>query len=189
MRLGTSFLSRSDAETLSALQHRPAAIEPAFGQIALPDADVEATLTNPRPDLGVSLDLQHVLPAVGAREVRRALPSLKGVVGLARFLVIRPINCSALLLYALMKGLDRRVVPVVVVGVLDAIRLKRILPRERNSTYLADRTVSTERIRVLLSENLPKLVVSFMFLPPTHSGRPRGHRLGVGRCGCSVGCQ
>lgn len=51
--------AESDPEqnTLSALQHRPAAIKPALGQIALPDADEEAALTRPRPDLGVSLDL------------------------------------------------------------------------------------------------------------------------------------
>src|SRR5262249_17286426 len=182
-------LPQSDGDTLSALQHRPATIEPAFGQITFPDADIEAALTNPRPDLGVSLDLQHVLPAVGAREVRRALPSLEGAVGLARFLVIRPINWSAILLNALMKGFDRRVVPVVVISELDAIRLKRILPRERNPTDLVDRTVSTEHIRVLLSEILPKLLVSFLFLPPTHSGRPRGHRLDVGRRGRSMECQ
>ena len=166
-------LSQSDADTLSALRHRPAAIEPAFGQIALPDADVKAALTNPRPDLGVSLDLQHVLPADGAREVRCALPSLEGGVGLARFLAIRPLEWRAILLYALMKSFDCRVVPVVVVGVLDAIRLKRILPRERNPTYLVDCTVPSERIRVLLSKILPK--------PPKHSRRPRGHRFGVGR--------
>jgi len=43
------FLSQSDADTdtQSALRLRPATIEPAFGQIALPDADVEAALTNP----------------------------------------------------------------------------------------------------------------------------------------------
>jgi len=95
---------------------------------------------------------------------------------------------EGILLYALMKGFDRRVVPVVVVGVLDAIRLKRILPRERNPTYLVDRTVPSERIRVLRSEIFPKLFVSFLFLPPAPSGRPRGHRLVVGRRGCSVEC-
>src|SRR5215813_980216 len=104
MRLGTSFLSRSDTETLSALQHRPTAIEPAFGQIALPDADVEAALTSPRPDLGISLDLQHVLPAISAREMRRALPSLEGGEGLARFLVIRPLKWRAIPVHARMKG-------------------------------------------------------------------------------------
>ena len=90
--MGPTLLSKSDTHTLSALRHRPAAVEPAFGQVALPDADVEAALTNPRPDLGVSLDLQHVLPAVGAREVRRALPRLEG--GLPRFLVIRPLTVN-----------------------------------------------------------------------------------------------
>jgi hypothetical protein len=178
-------------ERLSALRHRPAAIEPAFGQIAVPDADVEAALTDPRPDLGVSLDLQHVLPAIGAREVRRALPSLKGVVGFARFLVIRPINWSAILLYAVMKGLDRRMVQVIVICELDAIRLKRILPRERNPADLVDRTVPSKPIRVLLSEILPELIVSFLlFLPPaTPWAPPRG--LVVQRRGrrLSMGCQ
>lgn len=77
-------------------------------------------------------------------------------------------------------------VPVVVVGVLDAIRLKRILPRKGNPTYLVDRTVPGERIWVLISEIFPKLVVCFMFLPPMHSRRPRGHRFGVGRRGRSM---
>jgi hypothetical protein len=126
----------------------------------------------------------HVLPAVGAREMRRALQSLEGIVGLARLFVIRPLKWRAILVHALMKGFERRVVAVVVVGVLDAIRLKRILPRERNPTYLVDRTVPSERIRVLRSEIFPKLFVSFLlFLPPAPSGRPRGHRLVVGRRG------
>lgn len=60
-----------------------------------------------------------------------ALPSLEGVVGLARFLVIGPIHRSAVLLHALIKGFDRR---VVVVGELDAIHLNRILHWERNAT-------------------------------------------------------
>ena len=115
-----TFLHQNDTDRLSALQHRPAAIEPAFGQIALPHADVEAALTDPWPDLGVSLDLQHVLPAVGAREVRRALPSLEGGVGLPGFLVIRPLKWGAIFVHALMKGFERRMVPVVVVGELDA---------------------------------------------------------------------
>src|SRR5262245_38668733 len=55
-----------DADIRSALRHRPATIEPAFGQIALPDADVEAALTNALPDLGVRSRLQHALPAVGS---------------------------------------------------------------------------------------------------------------------------
>src|SRR5262245_66691267 len=39
----SAFSHNQDPEQnrLSALRHRPAAIEPAFGQIALPDADVE----------------------------------------------------------------------------------------------------------------------------------------------------
>ena len=93
-----------------------------------------------------------MLPADGAREVRRALPSLESGEGLARFLVIRPLRWRAILVHALVKGFERRVVPVVVVGVLDAICLKRILPRKGNPTYLVDRTVPGERIWVLLSE-------------------------------------
>src|SRR5215510_7258906 len=99
-----TLLPQSDGAILSALRHRPAAIEPAFGQIAFPDANVEAALTDPWPDLGVSLDLKHVLPAVGAREVRRALSSLEGGVGLPGFLVIRPLKWRAILVHVLMKG-------------------------------------------------------------------------------------
>src|SRR5215510_11304167 len=98
-----TLLPQSDGAILSALRHRPRAIEPAFGQIAFPDANVEAALTDPWPD-GVSLDLQHVLPAVGAREVRRALSSLEGGVALPRFLVIRPLKWRAILVHVLMKG-------------------------------------------------------------------------------------
>src|SRR5262249_44450081 len=178
MRLGTTFLSQSDADTLSALRYRPAEVEPAFGQIALPDADVEAVL-RPRPDLVVRRDLQHELPVVGAREVRRALPSVEGAPGLPRFVVIRPVHRSALPLHAFVKGLARRVVSVVVISELDAIHLNRVLHWERNATDLVGQTVQGEHVRVLRSEILPKLRVSFfLFLPPTTpSARPWRHRL------------
>lgn len=39
-----AFAGGKSQNRLSALRHRPAAIEPAFGQIAFPDADVEASL-------------------------------------------------------------------------------------------------------------------------------------------------
>jgi hypothetical protein len=161
---------------LSALHHRPAAIEPAFDQIALADADIDAAVIAPRPDLPVTVDLQHELPVVGAREVRRALPSVERGEGLPPLLEIRPLNWRAILPHALIPDLDPRVVCVVVVAELVAIRVNRVLPRERNPTHLVDRT---ERIRVLRSEILLKLLVSFLFLPPTPLGRPRGHGLVV----------
>jgi hypothetical protein len=62
---GTTFLSRSDANTLSAQQEGPAAVEPAFRQVALSDADVDAAVIAPlHAGLVVTVDLQHELPAM-----------------------------------------------------------------------------------------------------------------------------
>src|SRR6476620_12246873 len=150
---------------LSALRNRPAAIEPAFGQIALPDADVEATLECPRPDLGVTLDLQHELPAVGAREVRHALPSRECGAGFPLLLEIRPfIRGGIPTPHEVKPGFLHRVVVVIVVGVLDAIHLDRILPRVANPTDLVERTVRGERVRAFLSEILPKPLVTLKAL-------------------------
>src|SRR5262245_33693805 len=136
------------ADSLRALTHRPAAIEPAFGQIALPDADIEAVVP-PVLVHKVAIELQHKLPLVGAREVRRALAGLEGGPGLPRFL---PDIGPATLLHAVPMGLHCRVVPVVVIGVLDTIGLDRPLPRDRNPADLE----RAARIRVLHGEVFPK---------------------------------
>src|SRR5262245_35860829 len=98
--IGHYLPSQSNADALASLRYCPSEAEPAFGQIALPDADVEAII-RPRPDLVVRWDLHHELPAVRARKVRRALPSVEGAPGLPRFLVIGPVHRSALILHAL----------------------------------------------------------------------------------------
>src|SRR5215813_8662044 len=162
---GDDRVTRPEAEQLTALPHRPAAIEPAFRQVGLPDADIGVAFHAPRPDLAVAGELQHELPVAGAREVACALPLKEGVAGLRPLLVIGPVDRSAVLLSALPKSLFlfRRIVRVVVVAVLDAIRLDRPRLRERSPADL----MVTARIRVFFVEILPKLLVSFVgFIVP-----------------------
>src|SRR5262249_27093419 len=162
---GDDRVTRPEAEQLTALPHRPAAIEPAFRQVGLPDADIGVAFHAPRPDLAVAGELQHELPVAGAREVACALPLREGVAGLRPLLVIGQADRRAVLLSALPKSLFlfRRIVRVVVVAVLDAIRLDRPRLRERSPADL----MVTARIRVFFVEILPKLRVSFVgFIVP-----------------------
>src|SRR5262249_10326526 len=95
--------SQRDADTLTALLERPAAVEPVFRQIAFPDADVEVAAVH--HDLLVAGELQHELPVAGARQVACALPVQARVVGLRPLRVIGPAARGAVLLSALPKGL------------------------------------------------------------------------------------
>src|SRR5215470_5508552 len=166
--------SEREADTLSALVERPAAVEPAFREIALPDADVEAADVD--HDLLITVELQHELPAAGAIQVHCALADFECVVASRPLLVIGPVNRSTLLLPALPKGLFllRRVVQVVVVAELHAIRLDRELVRKRHPADLAD-----DRAGPRQTEIHPKLVVSFVSLrlpAPRVVARPVGPR-------------
>src|SRR5262245_56916485 len=132
-----------------------------------------------RLDLAVAGELQHELPVAGACEVARALPLKEGVAGLLPLLVIGPVDRSAVLLSALPKCLFLfwRIVRVVVVAVLDAIRLDRPRLRERSPADL----MVTARIRVFFIEILPKLLVSFVgFIVPALRVTPV-HPGGAGR--------
>lgn len=152
----------------SALHHRPAAIRAG----ARPDrssgcrhriASPTSIQQQSRRRIAARAAGCRVRSASRAPEPRRWTP------GLPRFLVIRPIDWSAIRLHAGMEGFDCRVAQVVVISVLDAIRLNRVLPRERTPTDL-DRVTGIEAcMRVLRGESLPEPLISIL------TAR-RGHR-------------
>src|SRR5215468_7662620 len=102
--------------TLTALQHRPAAIEPPCGEVALPAAHVEAAGIAPlHAGSKIAVDLENELPAVRPLEVPGALPFRECAVGLPLLLKIRPfIGGTIPTAHELIPAFLHRVVGVVV---------------------------------------------------------------------------